>query len=97
MSNDANAVRSDDSDTQPPTEWLDALDDLIDESLEREEAICLTAEELAVDIPMAFGSDGPEARWRFDGNLTVRVEGLRASLAEWFALTGEPLPRRKRD
>jgi hypothetical protein len=92
MSNDART-----REPEPPTEWLDALDDLIDESLDREEAIRLTAEELDVDVPLTFGRDAPTAQWRFDGDLTVRVEGLRASLAEWFALTGEPLPRRDRD
>lgn len=92
MSKDAGAREA-----EPPTEWLDALDDLIDESLDREEAISLAAENLEVDVPLAFGEDAPVARWRFDGDVTVRVEGLRASLAEWFALTGEPLPRRERE
>lgn len=92
MSNDATT-----GEAEPPSEWLDALDDLIDESLDREEAIRLAAENLEVDVPLAFGRDAPVARWRFDGDVTVRVEGLRASLAEWFALTGEPLPRRDGD
>ena len=81
-------------DPEPPTEWLDALDDLIDESLNREEDITLSAEDLDVEVPLTFGRDAPAARWRFDGDVTVRVEGLRGSLAEWFALTGEPLPGR---
>lgn len=93
MNKDAGPV----GEPEPPAEWLDALDDLIDESFKREEAITLTAKDLNVDVPLTFGQDAPAATWRFDGDVTVHADGLRAPLAEWFALTGEPLPQRDRE
>ena len=35
--------------------WLAVIDDLIDEEIDREESIELTAEELQVDVPLRFG------------------------------------------
>jgi hypothetical protein len=101
--------------------WTDVIDATIDEELARDEAIQLTAEDLAVDVPMRFDADadvdadidadtdtdtdadadadadidtGSErapsnherARWRFDGTVSVTVEGVRGPLAEWLRL-----------
>jgi hypothetical protein len=37
--------------------WTDVIDATIDEELARDEAIQLTAEDLAVDVPMRFDAD----------------------------------------
>ena len=68
--------------------WLDVADDVIDESVDREESVRLHAEDLTVDVPLSFTDDGPgpRARWRFDGKVTVTVDGMRGSLAEWMHL-----------
>jgi hypothetical protein len=68
------------------TTWLDVADELIDESVDREESVTLTAEDLTVEVPVAFGEDADRAEWGFDGGLTVTVEGMRGSLAEWMHL-----------
>ena len=80
------------TDEAGPEGWLDTLDELLDESVEREEQLRLSAEELAVEVPVAFGEDAPRATWRFDGELTVTVDGVRGSLAEWFRLHDEEPP-----
>lgn len=81
--------------------WTDVIDATIDEEVSRDEAIQLTAEDLAVDIPIRFDVDADvdadvmseksppdhdRARWRFDGTLNVTVEGVRGPLAEWLRL-----------
>jgi hypothetical protein len=71
------------------TTWLDLADELIDESVDREESITLTAEDLTVDVPLSFGEDGERAQWRVDGEVTVTVEGMRGSIAEWMHLFRE--------
>ncbi len=40
-----------------PLTWTDVIDATIDEEVARDEAIRLTVEDLAVDIPMCFDSD----------------------------------------
>jgi len=71
------------------TTWLDVADELIDESVDREESVTLTAEDLTVDVPLSFGDRDERARWRFDGQVTVTVEGMRGSIAEWMHLFRE--------
>lgn len=66
--------------------WLDLADDLIDESVEREESVTLAAEDLSVDVPLSFGADSERAQWGFDGEVTVTVDGMRGSFAEWVQL-----------
>lgn len=70
-------------------EWLATLDELLDEGVEREDQIRLSADDLSVEVPLTFGEDAPHAEWRFDGDLTVKINGVRASLAEWFHIHGE--------
>ncbi|PSP84758.1 hypothetical protein BRC83_04775 [Halobacteriales archaeon QS_1_68_17] len=69
-----------------PETWLDAIDEMLDEGVDSDEAVTLTAEELTVDVPMAFGADAPRATWRFDGSVTVSVDGMRRPLAGWLRL-----------
>lgn len=64
--------------------WLELLDDLIDEEIDRDEAIELTAEDLQVDVPIRFGSDSPHATWGFDGTVRISVEGASGPLADWL-------------
>lgn len=66
--------------------WMRIVDKLLDEEVDREEAIRLTAEDLAVDVPLSFGEDAERARWKFDGSVTVRVDGMRGPLADWLKL-----------
>jgi len=74
--------------------WLGVIDDLIDEEIDREESVELTAEELQVDVPLRFGADSPRAEWRFDGAVRVSAEGTRGPLADWLRFwydrTGSP-------
>ncbi|MFB6117251.1 hypothetical protein [Halosegnis sp.] len=79
--------------TEGPEEWLATLDELLDEGVEREEHLHVSAEDLSVEVPVAFGEETPRAEWRFDGDLTVQIDGVRGSLAEWFRLYGETPPR----
>lgn len=64
--------------------WLEVLDDLLDEEVDRDEAIELTAEDLEVDVPLRFGEDSPHAKWAFDGTVRVSVEGPSGPLADWL-------------
>ncbi|WP_201289507.1 hypothetical protein [Halobaculum saliterrae] len=75
-----------------PEEWITLLEQMIDESIEREGGIQLSAEDLQVDVPLAFGEDADRAEWGFDGSVTVETKGTRGSLAEWFHLHHESLP-----
>ena len=64
--------------------WNDAIDDVLSEELDREGDISVTADDLEVDVPLAFGPEAPRATWRFDGDLTVRIEGDGDPLADWL-------------
>lgn len=75
-----------------PEEWLATLDELLDEGVEREDHIRISADDFRVEVPVAFGEDAPRAPWRFDGDLTVEIDGVRASLAEWFRIHDEEPP-----
>lgn len=75
-----------------PDEWITLLEQMIDESIEREGGIQLTAEDLRVDVPLAFGEGADRAEWGFDGSVTVETKGTRGSLAEWYHLHHESLP-----
>lgn len=66
------------------TTWNDAIEDVLSEELGREDDISVTAEGLEVDVPLAFGSEAPSATWRFDGDLTVRIDGEGDPLADWL-------------
>jgi hypothetical protein len=70
----------------PGPTWLDVADELIDESVEREESITVAADDLSVDVPLSFGEDAERAQWGFDGEVTVTVDGMRGSFAEWVQL-----------
>lgn len=63
--------------------WDDLLEDLLDEEVDREDEIELALSEVTVDVPMAFGEDAEHATWRFDGSVTVTVDGTRGPLADW--------------
>ena len=75
-------------DTQPDERreatWLETLEKVIDEGVERDEAVELTAEQLEVDIPLRFSPDAERARWRFDGTVRVSADGASGPLADWL-------------
>ncbi|QZX99261.1 hypothetical protein [Halobaculum rubrum] len=75
-----------------PEQWLTLLEQMIDEGIEREGGIKLSAEDLRVEVPLAFGEDADRAEWGFDGSVTVETKGTRGTLAEWFHLHHESLP-----
>ncbi|QZP39584.1 hypothetical protein [Halobaculum magnesiiphilum] len=75
-----------------PKRWLDVLELAIDEGIEREGGVTLSAEDLRVEVPLAFGDDADRAEWGFDGSVTVETDGTRGTLAEWYHLHRESLP-----
>jgi hypothetical protein len=62
---------------------------LLDETVEREADLEVAVDDLEIDIPIYFGEDSPQARWRFSGDVTVTIDGIRGPLREWFTLHGE--------
>jgi hypothetical protein len=75
---------------EPDAEELrTAVERLLDETVDREAALDVAIEDLEVDVPIEFGEDSPRAHWRFNGNVTVTVDGIRQPLREWFDLHDE--------
>ncbi|MDR9445290.1 MAG: hypothetical protein RI544_03925 [Haloquadratum sp.] len=72
------------SEDEDATTWMDLVDTAIEEEIRRPDAIELTAEDLEVLVPMAFGADVDSAHWRFNGSVTVSVEGLSGGVGEWL-------------
>ncbi|WP_152043323.1 hypothetical protein [Salinigranum salinum] len=70
----------------PGRTWLDVVEQVLDEEIDREEVVRLTAEDLTVDVPLTYGDDPERATWRFNGNVTVTVDGMRGPLADWLKL-----------
>jgi len=66
-----------------------AVERLLDETVDREDSLDVAVEDLEVGVPVYFGEDSPRAKWRFDGDVTVTVDGIRGPLREWFDLHGE--------
>jgi len=66
-----------------------AVERLLDETVDRDEALHVTADDVSVAVPMRFGSDSTQATWRFDGDVTVSVDGIRGPLREWVDLLEE--------
>lgn len=64
--------------------WFDAIEDLLDATIERDEEFVCTFDALAVDVPVRMGEDSPRARWRLDGTVAISVEGTRGPLAAWL-------------
>ncbi|WP_423750558.1 hypothetical protein [Salinirarus marinus] len=64
--------------------WLDAVDDVLDAIIDREEDLECSFEELTVDVPIRMGPESDVARWRVDGTLRVSVDGADGPLAEWL-------------
>jgi len=70
----------------PGRTWLDVVEQVLDEEIDREEAVRLTADELTLDVPLSYGDDPERATWRFNGSVTVTVDGMRGPLADWLKL-----------
>ena len=66
-----------------------AVERLLDETVDRDDSLHVSAEELDIAIPMSFGADAQQATWRFDGDMTVTLNGIRGPLREWVALLEE--------
>ncbi|MFB6303224.1 MAG: hypothetical protein ABEH78_10245 [Haloferacaceae archaeon] len=64
--------------------WFDAIEDLLDATIERDEEFVCTFDSFAVDVPLRMGEESPHARWRLDGTVAVSVEGTRGPLAAWL-------------
>jgi hypothetical protein len=64
--------------------WLDAIESVLDATIETDEAVACRFDDLTVDVPLRPGTDSPRARWRLDGTVTVSVDGTRGPLAEWL-------------
>jgi selenophosphate synthetase-related protein len=70
----------------PGRTWLDVVEQVLDEEIDREEAIRLVADDFEVDVPLSYGDDAERATWRFDGSVTVTIDGMRGPLADWLKL-----------
>lgn len=66
-----------------------AVERLLDETVDREASLEVAVDDVELDVPIHFGEESPRARWRFDGDVTVTVDGIRGPLREWFTLHGE--------
>ena len=64
--------------------WLDVVEDVLDENITQEEEISASLSEFTVDVPARLGEETEHYRWEFDGGVTVRTEGVRATLGEWL-------------
>jgi hypothetical protein len=76
----------------PGRTWLDVVEQVLDEEIDRDEAVRLVADDFTVDIPLSYGDDPERARWRFNGSVTVTIDGMRGPLADWLKLwlSGSP-------
>lgn len=66
------------------TTWFDAVDELLDATIDADEQVECRFEGFAVDVPLRIGPDAPRAEWRLNGTVRVSVEGTRGPLAEWL-------------
>ncbi|MFC5970978.1 hypothetical protein ACFPYI_06490 [Halomarina salina] len=64
--------------------WLDVMEDVLDENIAGEDEIEAHLSEFTLEVPAELGEDAEHYRWEFDGGVTVRTEGVRATLAEWL-------------
>jgi len=78
------AERERDDEREPSPSWLDVVDEVIDESIDRGTTVEATVEDLTVAIPVRFGPDASLAEWRFDGGVRIHVDGASGPLAEWL-------------
>jgi hypothetical protein len=62
------------------------VEELLDEELSSDEQIELALEDVAVDVPLAFGDDAPTAEWHLDGTVRIETEGETGALREWLQL-----------
>jgi len=69
--------------------WMDAIEEVIDASIDEEADIEATFEDLTVDVPLAYGDDAERARWGLDGTVRVSVDGMRGHVAEWLRWWGQ--------
>ena len=77
---------------EPPAQrytWMDAIEEVIDASIDEEADIEATFEDLTVDVPLAYGDDAERARWGLDGTVRVSVDGMRGHVAEWLRWWGQ--------
>ena len=77
---------------EPPAQlytWMDAIEEVIDASIDEEADIEATFEDLTVDVPLSYGDDAERARWGFDGTVRVSVDGMRGHVAEWLRWWGQ--------
>jgi len=74
------------SEASEPTEWVDLVDELLEAGIDADEAVDVTVEDLAVEVPLAFGEDARTAAWEFDGSVRVHADGHAGPLYEWLRL-----------
>lgn len=64
--------------------WLDAVEEVLDATIDREEEFECTFEDMTVDVPLRMGAPSSFARWNVDGTVRVHVDGTRGPLSEWL-------------
>lgn len=62
------------------------VEELLDEELSSDERVELALEDVAIDVPLAFGDDAPTAEWHLDGTVRIEAEGEAGALREWLQL-----------
>lgn len=65
-------------------EWFRAVEEFLDETVEREGKLECVFDDLQLDIPTSWGEDTEHTQWRFDGIVRIKAEGNRRPLAAWL-------------
>jgi len=63
--------------------WLDLIDYLTGELAENDEGLECELDDVTLDVPMQMRPDADTARWKFDGDVTVRLGEVHVPLREW--------------
>lgn len=69
--------------------WMDAIEEVIDASIDEEADLEATFEDMTVDVPLSYGDDAERAQWGFDGTVRVSIDGMRGNVAEWLRWWGQ--------
>lgn len=74
-----------DSSNYSPT-WIDAMEDLFDTAVDRQAEIECEVNDMELKIPLQPGPDPDYAKWKVNGTVQFRFDGIGDPLAEWSRL-----------
>jgi len=69
--------------------WMDAIEEVIDASIDEEADLEATFEDVTVHVPLSYGDDAERAQWGLDGTVRVSIDGMRGHVAEWLRWWGQ--------